>query len=94
MAIKDILVHVDRTKAASKRVAAALRVAEDHDARLTGLYIIEPLRIPVYAEVPIGREVLEQANEALMAYAEEAKADFSKWTKGSAVTTDWRSDEG
>ena len=40
MAYKDLLVHLDDSKGCAKRVEAAVRLAGQHGAHLTGVYPI------------------------------------------------------
>lgn len=94
MAFKDILVHVDHSTACAARVDAALALAQTHDAHLTGLYVVEIFTVPAYAEVPIGREVIEEAQRAMWARADEAKASFEAAAARAGTNAEWRSLEG
>ena len=74
MSYKSILVHLDDRKACAGRVAAAIALAEAHDAHLTGLYVSADPQLPgsLRAEVPpeLLRSVLEQHKDS-MALAKE-----------------------
>ena len=48
MALKDILVHVDGSKANAGRVTAAAELAKAHDAHLIGLYVRRSVIIPAF----------------------------------------------
>ena len=43
MSYKDLLVHVDSTRACEKRIAAAVDFAARIDAHLTGLYLVQDI---------------------------------------------------
>jgi nucleotide-binding universal stress UspA family protein len=51
--LKQVLVHLDATKAASLRLAAARQMARDHGAALSALYAT----VPVYLELPYAPEM-------------------------------------
>jgi len=92
--VKDLLVHVDNGTACRTRIETARDFANRHTAHLTGVYVIQPLIMPVYAEIPIGAEVLADANQALEERADEAKTLFEGITGNSGVITEWRAIEG
>lgn len=94
MTVKDILVHVDNGTACRTRIETARDFANRHKAHLTGVYVIQPFIVPVYAEIPIGAEVLADANKALEERADEAKSLFEAVTGNSGVVTEWRTAEG
>lgn len=91
MAYKNLLVHIDDSKANAKRLEAAIALAQAHGAHLTGLYVaIEPtLPGNVAAEVP-GRlldMLRQQAAERIAA----AEAAFTKVVERAGLSTDFRS---
>ena len=77
MAIKDILVHVDSSRAMPGRVRAAAGLARRHDAHLTGLYVIEIPVLPSYAEAQIPIAIFEAQRAAFAANAGSAEQDFA-----------------
>lgn len=94
MTLKDLLVHVDNSSACSKRIDAALRLAQAHEARLTGVYILPDLHIPTYAEAQIPVEVITRQRELARADAAEAGKAFQRATQKSGVSSEWRLAEG
>jgi len=94
MAIKDILVHIDGTRASANRLTTALNMARIHDAHLTGLYVIPHYAIPPYAEVQIGAEILAAQREAGMQQARRLEKTFQEILEGSGVSYEWRAVEG
>ena len=94
MAVKDLLVHVDDSKANTVRVDTAIRLAQTHDAHLTGLYVMPHLEIPVYAEVQIPDEILAAQREGALARAAEAEKAFRVATDKADLSSEWRFVEG
>ena len=81
MPYKDLLVHLDDSKSCAKRVGAAVRLAAQHGAHLTGLYpIVEiPLlnavreRIPLDIQASMEAEAQRQAEAVLKLFREAAE---------------------
>ena len=73
MAFKDLLVHVDNTKAYPARLDAAIRLAQTHEAHLTGLYVLPLINVPGYAEAQIPLEVIEKQRQNMRAQADKAE---------------------
>ncbi len=94
MALKDILVHVDNGKANQARVGAALQLARQHGAHLTGLFVVPEFFIPTYAEVQIPAEVFEAQDKAAQEEAGQAEAAFRDLVKPSSVAFEWHSIKG
>lgn len=95
MALKDLLVHVDNSKANAGRVDAALRLAAAHDAHLTGLYVAPDQSVmPAYTEAHIPGDILEEQRRVALEKAEEAKKAFKDAADRAGVTTEWRLVEG
>jgi len=76
MTFKDILVHVDHRKSCAARVDLALNLANQHQARLTALYVAEER--PVFsrndseaeAQLKATRQLFEEKTDAAGATAE------------------------
>lgn len=94
MALKDLLVHVDNSKACGARLDAAVHVAQSHGAHLTGVHIVPRLYIPGYAEMQVPLEVIEAQREALEARLAEAETAFRTVTDKAGLSAEWRSAEG
>ena len=90
MTIKDILVHVDGSRAMPGRVAAAAGLAQRHDAHLTGLCIIELPVLPSYAEAQIPTEIIRGQRQAFVARAEASEKQFSRITSEYNIRAEWR----
>lgn len=91
---KDILVQVDSAKSCESRKQAAAMVAEKFNAHVTGLYCIEPVQLPAYAEVAIGADLLEQSHREYERQAKDAGDSFRKAMDRAGVANEWRMVEG
>lgn len=95
MTLKDLLVHVDDSKANAGRVDAAVRLAAAHDAHLTGLYVApDPNVMPLYTETHIPGEILEEQRTAAIERAGQAKKAFEDAAGRAALSSEWRFVEG
>jgi nucleotide-binding universal stress UspA family protein len=88
--IKDILVHVDNSRAMPGRVRAAVELARRHDAHLTGLYVIEMPVLPSYAEAQIPIAVVEAQRAAFASGAAAAEREFGDLADNSDISSEWR----
>ncbi|HLT00597.1 MAG TPA: universal stress protein [Geminicoccaceae bacterium] len=81
MTFKDLLVHVDETKACAARVRAAIDLAIAHEAHLTAVYVVTDSSPTTFVQgyMPpemlemMQREARERADAALGRFAEEAR---------------------
>jgi nucleotide-binding universal stress UspA family protein len=94
MAIKDIYVHVDAASGNAQRTDAAIELSIQHDALLTGVYVISRPVIPAYAEVQISEEVLVAQANAFKESAEIAKNKFLQSAGDKGITAEWKCFEG
>lgn len=89
MALKDLLVHVDNSQTSASRVDAAIKLASQHGAHLTGLYVIPNIVLPAYAEAQIPVEVIEIQEAEAQAQAEKAQAAFKQAVGSADCSADW-----
>ncbi|MGI9304899.1 MAG: universal stress protein, partial [Gammaproteobacteria bacterium] len=82
--MKDILVHMDNSKQCESRLRVALDLAMQHDAHLTGLYIMPPAQVAAYsvsyAEFPFSPDILDQQRQIARENADKAAALFQEKT--------------
>jgi nucleotide-binding universal stress UspA family protein len=90
MALKDILVHADSSRAMPGRVRAAAELARVHEAHLTGLYVIEVPVLPSYAEAQIPATIIDAQRAAFVAAAAGAEREFDRITETVGVSAEWR----
>ena len=93
MALKDILVHVDSSRAMPGRVRAAAELARVHEAHLTGLYVIEVPVLPSYAEAQIPVAIIDAQRAAFVRAAAAAEQEFGDITTKIGISAEWRSVE-
>jgi nucleotide-binding universal stress UspA family protein len=94
MAFKDIVVHVDESKHCPTRIDVALRLANDHGAHVSGVYVKQPVNLPAYVAAQVGPEVIEVHNKLAAEAAAKAEASFTSMAEKAGVTAEWRVWEG
>ena len=57
--MKSILVQADTSQACENRLKLALGLAQSFGAHLTALHVTPNYTVPVYAEAPIGPEIID-----------------------------------
>jgi nucleotide-binding universal stress UspA family protein len=100
MALRNLLVHVDQTKACAARMDAAIQLAARHGAHLTALYCVGEFLLPGWADVP-GQVLADQrrreteAGESVLGeFRDKAeKAGISYETRLAEVPADSIADE-
>lgn len=100
MALRNILLHVDQTKATAKRIDAAVTLAAREGAHLTAVYCVGEFLLPGWAELP-GQVISEQyrreqerGESVLQGFREKAERNgVSYETRLSKVPADSVGDE-
>jgi nucleotide-binding universal stress UspA family protein len=90
MALKDILVHIDNSDSAEARLNAALDLVRQHQAHLTGLYVIPPIERSAYPEMHLWAEVTEALEEEAQASAQRAAERFHAALDRAGAAGEWR----
>ncbi|HJO68530.1 MAG TPA: universal stress protein [Rhodospirillales bacterium] len=90
MPFKDILVHMDNGAACVARLETAIGLALDHDAHLTGIYVITPIEIPAYVEIHVPEDVLRQQVRTHEEAAARAEKQFREGAENAGVSLEWR----
>ena len=94
MGFKDILVHVDNFENSPARLRTAIKLAQNFNARLTGLYVIFKPKFPAYAQAGISAETLENEAKLAKQQVKEAEKDFRAATGKNGLQCEWRVEEG
>jgi len=96
MSLKNILVQIDHRKAMPARLDYVLRLAQQHDAHLTGLHCATPVYLPNYirAELPESVQRDQLAREAAEAEADKASFERVVSAAGYAAKAEWRASGG
>src|SRR5262245_61191554 len=93
MALKDLLVIVDNDPACASRLVIARRLAEAHDAHLTGLHVM-PHPFALYADMTAPQLVEAEQRREFEAAAGRAEALFRERMRGTTARTEWRVAQG
>ncbi len=94
MALKSILVQVGEDKNGAGRIELAAKLAADHGAHLTGVYVARPAYLPPYLAAEVGPEVFDAQKKMAAEAAAEAEARFGAVAKRAGVEWEWRADSG
>lgn len=94
MGYKNILVHVDQTKTCRARIDAAIALALQHEAHLTGLYVIVEPSGASFARGYLPPEIVSAAAGHAEARAKENLARFAAAAERNQVSFDTRTDRG
>ena len=95
MQYKDILVHVDSSKQSQARLEIAVQIASQHDAHLTGLFVVPDLYIPPLQDMAqLPPEYIEQQTELADEEAKKAELNFYEVVKKTDIAHEWRKAEG
>jgi len=91
MAIRDILVQLDRDEGNTVRIALAVNLAAKHRAHLVGLftYFGLPESYP-FAEEHIAQKVLRRYEETTREAAVELRAEFEQRAGNAGLSHEWR----
>jgi nucleotide-binding universal stress UspA family protein len=91
--IKDILVQMDASPAASRRLDLALMLAERTEAHVVGLHVDSFEQMVMYPDIYASQLMELMAAEAARAVA-GARTRFDQAIAGRAITTEWRAVKG
>ncbi len=96
MAFKDILVMVDESPAMAARLGAALALATDHDAHVTGLYLSSQPTVPAYLDMYLTEDMVATLQAEQDARVARACAAFTEELRraGRLERSEWRVAEG
>jgi nucleotide-binding universal stress UspA family protein len=89
MALKNVLLHVDSTRACDARENAAIALAGEHEAHLTALYCIGEIHIEGWAEWPT--DMIEEHRNKAAEYAERTLARFREKAERAGISYETRS---
>jgi nucleotide-binding universal stress UspA family protein len=92
MAYKDLLVHLDDSKGCAKRVAAAVRLAAQHGAYLTGICPIVEIPLLNYIREQIPQDVQARMDAEARSQAETALKGLREAAERAGVAYGTRTD--
>lgn len=85
MAYKDILIHLDDSKACASRIEAAIALAKRHEARLSGVALALKSTISTYIGVDIPSSLTDAQQEIVAKAADSAVAKFEQAASEAGV---------
>lgn len=94
MTLETLVLHVNDSKHCDDRIAAAIGLAQTHNAHLVGVYVIAHPYLPAHMSVQLGPEMYEAQRQLAAKSAEAAKANFEAKTKAAGISAEWRTGEG
>lgn len=101
MALKDLLVHLDASDQAERRLRFAAGVAQHHGAHLTGLYVIAPVLPPSLSFEAIGyvdaaevNTLMNRWREPQVDAARRAEYEFGDRVRANGIAGEFRIAEG
>ena len=90
MEYKDIVVHLGTDNRSAARLDAAIELAERHEGRVTGVYVLSPRNIPGFVRCEVPPEVLKRLDTEERTFAERAEAQFAERAARTHVPCEWR----
>ena len=90
MAIKDILVHLSGTKGGAAVIDTAISLAQQHEARLVGLFAGVPYEMPSYVVAQLPPEIIVSHQKHVEENAKETAALFEKACQANGISHDYR----
>jgi nucleotide-binding universal stress UspA family protein len=93
MTYKDLLVHLDDSKSCTKRVDAAVRLAAQHGAHLTGVYPIVEIALLDAIREHIPRDIRASMKAEAQKRAETALKGFREAAERSGILYEARTDD-
>ena len=90
MTYKDIVVHLGRDKRSPVRLDAAVALAERHQGRVTGVYVLPDLLYQEYASFRIPPNILRELDVRQRNSAAEVERAFRERIAPTSVQAEWR----
>lgn len=91
MSYRNILTVVDEVGKPDQTIGAAIKLAEQHQAHLTGLHVAADPIMQLYFDGPISQDVLVSLREQAQLSVQRAEAAFGKILGQSTLSNDFRS---
>lgn len=86
---RDIVVCISETEGRDNIIRAAARFANEHNARLTGLYLLTDLSPPIAPFGAIPPDIAHSARERQEEWLEAAEQSFTEITQALDCDADW-----
>ena len=76
MSYKDIIVHQTDGAGSARSLDAAIKLARDNDAHLTGVYVLNYPAVPTFVQAEVPTELIQQGYQTLREAAHQCKKAF------------------
>ena len=94
MAIKNILLHIDRDERNGARSDLAIGLAQEHEAHLVGLFAYAgPAMTYAYGEAYVAQEIVRRHEQEASEAAAALRAEFERRAANAALSHEWRMEE-
>lgn len=94
MAIKNILLHIDRDARNGARSDLAIGLAQEHTAHLVGLFAYAgPAMAYAYGEAYVAQEIVRRHEQGAREAATALRAEFERRAANAALSHEWRMEE-
>ena len=92
--LKNILIHLDKSKQSVSRLQSAIALARRHSAHLTAMYVVTRPQIPSYIEAQIGGDFMAVQVRVARGEGQAVLDDFEKRAAGEGLEFESRLVEG
>jgi len=92
--LKNILIHLDKSKQSASRLQTAIALASRHGAHLTAMYVVSHPQIPSYIEAQIGGDFIADQVRAARGEGQAVLDDFEKRAADEGLKFESRLVEG
>lgn len=94
MGYKDIVVHQGEDVHSDERLKVAMALAQKHDSRVTGVYVLSYPVIPGFVQAEVPTEIIEERYREIRAEADRRKDAFDAAMQRDGVSGEFRIMEG
>lgn len=94
MSYKDIIVHQTDGAGSARSLDAAIKLARDNDAHLTGVYVLNYPAVPTFVQAEVPTELIQQGYQTLREAAHQCKKAFEAKCEREGVRGEFRLMEG
>jgi nucleotide-binding universal stress UspA family protein len=94
MALKSILVHLDRSRHCGQRLATAVRLAGEFRAQLVGAYLVGGIELSPSVAALLPKELVERRLRELADAQKESEEAFRQAAASARIAAEWRAPAG
>ena len=94
MSYKQIVLHLDNSKACESRLRAACEMTERFESKLVAVYVVPDFIIPTYVEAQISNEIMESISAQAVEAAEQKLNEYKEIAATLGITMESHIVEG